>query len=86
MKKREREEERGRGGGEKEDRRVRENHNTVTPLFSRSFIFTSSRAAQNNAKILSRELVKLNIVCYEYYLCSPKLMDVKFWWVSKSLK
>ena len=26
------------------------------------------------------------IVCYEYYLCLPKLMDVKFWWVSKSLK
>ena len=21
-----------------------------------------------------------------FYLCSPKLMDVKFWWVSKSLK
>ena len=32
----------------------------------------------SNTKILGEKSKKLDVVCYEYYLCSPKLMDIKF--------
>ena len=40
-------------------------------------IYANLKGGILTLKILALELVKLYIVCYEYHLCSSKLMDVK---------
>ena len=58
-------------------------------FFHNSLIFYEFRKQLNNAKILAHKLVNIIIIILyvmSIIFCSPKLVNVKFWLVSKLLK